>query len=83
MRFACEETRQSPDALARALGFRFVQLTIDMGFEMVGSAVARDFAGMLVNANDYMMHTMHAMGRGRGGYTVPEFRAENVSSHRL
>ena len=79
MRFACEETLQCPRDLIKALGSGFVQSSHDLGFGKVGSAVARDLAGVLVNANDYLMHMLSVMGRVAGVDTVPEFKAEKVS----
>ena len=74
----CEETDKTVAEIIKALGKAFVDLTVEKGFGKVGLAVARDFTGILVNANDYFVHTWNALGKS-SVQRVPEFRAENVS----
>ena len=73
----CEVTGLASSALIKALGYAFVESTVEKGYGKIGQAVARDFTGILVNANDYFMHAWGAMGRS-SDHRVPEFRAEKV-----
>ena len=54
------------------------QATIEKGFLKIGLAMSRDFAGLMCNINDYIMHMHNSLDSP--GYIAPEFRTEKVCS---
>ena len=52
------------------------QATIEKGFLKIGLAMSRDFAGLMCNINDYIMHMHNSLDSP--GYIAPEFRTEKV-----
>ena len=54
------------------------QATIDARFRNIGLAMSRDFTGLMVHLNDFVMHLHNSLGSP--GYLAPEFKAEKARS---